>query len=160
MTTPTCISLCWIWCIPSVFSPFTLTPLAVTGQPNYLNPRKAIFSSTPAIPPLWDTHCERGSRHACQLPHSDTFPSWSWTCILRFTFLFIFLWISHINKLLNFLYINPKLQVDCHHTPVCSQMHSTPQLPKFTIHQASSRFVYLTQFTSRIKISTTSPSYG
>jgi len=87
-------------------------------------------------------HCGRESRHAHQLPHFNAFSSWSWAQmhILRFTFLFILFWMSCINKLLNFLYINPKLQVDCHDALVCPQMHSTSQLLKFTMEHAPSRF--------------------
>jgi len=55
-------------------------------------------------------------------------------------FLFIIIWISYINKLLNFLFINSKLQVDCHNALICSQMHSTPQILEFTVQHMSSRF--------------------
>ena len=85
--------------------------------------------------------CGREGRCTCWLSHSDAFPMGSsiWLHILKLSYTFLFLYISHIIKLLTILSFHLELQLDVHYIWEDPQIHSTWQLHKFVTHHASSR---------------------
>ena len=100
---------------------------------------------------MYRGRCGRESGHTCVLSRSEVFlgqfPRWS--CILRLTYTFLFLYFSQIIKVLTIFSHNFELQVEGFNIPENPQIHSTLRSPKFSMHHMPSRISSKISLSSR-----------